>query len=833
MSFSKYSIFIFLLSSVLIFAQEHKSIHQLDFEKYGIKTKDFSNDVPAGVNIIPLDNSVKSGVSTTVFGYLPDWEYVGGSYKYLRYDLLTHIACFDFSTTKDGYISNPSGWPWTDLINKAHSNGVKVILTLVNFKKDDIRNLLTNESAKRNVIKNVIAKLNAYKLDGVNVDFEGLYSDDKGSRINNFLKALTDSVHAHFPNGEVSFAAPSVNWGGHWDFNGLAASCDYLFIMGYDFFGHFSSVSGPTAPLTGGTYNISNTINTQYASVIATHPEKIILGVPYFGEHYRTATSEPNSSVKEFVSSPRFRSSQAQAQIYGRLWSDKYQTPWFRWNDGTWNQVWYDDDVSLGLKYDLADSKKLKGIGMWALGYDGERQELWNLLDMRYGSGIIPAPDKPTDFRVLADTDSTLRIRFDIPARATEFKVCMSKDGEHFNDTATVISNNVVVAGLSPDTAYFFKVAASNSTGTSAFTEVLGGIPGDSSEVKTLVVNGFDRISNTHNTFDYIKKYKVPFLAVKRKFVSACNEAVFHGKISLQDYDNVFWILMDESTADDTFNPIEQDSVKHFLDNGGNLFVTGSEIGWDLGRSSSSSNDIYFYQNYLKADYINDAPEGDKGAYYSVEPISSGIFNGISAFYFDNGTHGTIDVDWPDAIRAVNGGEEDLKFVGLNTSKGVAGVSFFGNFPHGKKPGKVVYFSFPFEAVYPDEKRTEIIRKTFEFFDRVEAVGKGNIVSPNDFTLYQNYPNPFGKNLGEGNSSTTISYSLPTSGSVNLKIFNVLGQLVFQKEFANLGKGLRKFVWRGVNSFNKPVAAGTYFVRVEFKNANGIVDKSIKLMLLK
>ena len=140
---------LFVAFSVTSFAQEHKSIHQLDYEKYEIKSRDYSNSLRKGVNIIPLNNQIKSGVSTTVFGYLPDWEYVGGSYKYLRYDLLTHIACFDFSTNKDGYISNPAGWPWTDLINKAHSNGVKVILTLVNFKKDEIRNILTNSTAKK------------------------------------------------------------------------------------------------------------------------------------------------------------------------------------------------------------------------------------------------------------------------------------------------------------------------------------------------------------------------------------------------------------------------------------------------------------------------------------------------------------------------------------------------------------------------------------------------------------------------------------------------------------------------------------------------------------
>ena len=56
------------------------------------------------------------------------------------------------------------------------------------------------------------------------------------------MKELTDSVHSWSPDLEVSFAGPAVNWSG-WDFNGLVNSCDYIFIMGYDFYGSWSSTA--------------------------------------------------------------------------------------------------------------------------------------------------------------------------------------------------------------------------------------------------------------------------------------------------------------------------------------------------------------------------------------------------------------------------------------------------------------------------------------------------------------------------------------------------------------------------------------------------------------
>lgn len=53
----------------------------------------------------------------------------------------------------------------------------------------------------------------------------------------------------------------------------------------------------------------------------------------------------------------------------------------------------------------------------------------------------------------------------------------------------------------------------------------------------------------------------------------------------------------------------------------------------------------------------------------------------------------------------------------------------------------------------------------------VDEVGTGNPILPKTFSLEQNFPNPL-------NPSTTISFVLPKSSFVTLKIYNVLGQLI-------------------------------------------------------
>lgn len=370
------------------FAQEFKSIHQLHYQEYGIKKKLPGEFDPEGKDIIPLQFDKAKLSNTTIFGYLPDWEYQTAK-NYLRYDILTHIAAFDFTVNTSGALANPSYWPWTDVINTAHQNGVKVILTVVNFNGDDIHTIMTNATVKQTFFNNVKSRMIQYQLDGINIDFESLNSADRGDVVNNFMGELSAFVKSTHPQAEISFAGPAVNWSG-WKFQGLANACDYIFIMGYSFWGSWSSTTGACAPLTGGTYNISNTVNVQYGAVAQTSPEKLILGVPYYGLKWNARSSQPGASVISYIGSTRFKNDVTTSQTYGLLWNSNNQVPWYRWqvNDTTWTQVWFDNDSSLGLKYALAQSKNYRGVGMWALGYDGARPELWDELYRRFYQNI-------------------------------------------------------------------------------------------------------------------------------------------------------------------------------------------------------------------------------------------------------------------------------------------------------------------------------------------------------------------------------------------------------------------------------------------------------------
>jgi|GEM_PF-3560586 len=105
----------------------------------------------------------------------------------------------------------------------------------------------------------------------------------------------------------------------------------------------------------------------------------------------------------------------------------------------------------------------------------------------------------------------------------------------------------------------------------------------------------------------------------------------------------------------------------------------------------------------------------------------------------------------------------------------------------------------------------------------VEIDGQENNSQPASFKINGNYPNPF-------NDTTTIRYSITNSGIYYFKIYNITGQLIYQKRINHQSAGQYHLTWNAKDTHGEGVSSGLYFVTLIHEGYN---SNPIKMLLLK
>jgi len=782
-----------------------RSIHQIDWERYRHERSQAEAFKFSGKP--RLLQSRVSSPDKEIFGYLPFWRF--SDFPTLNYDLLTTIAYFGAEADQFGNLVNLRDWPAAALIDKAHSEGVRVVLTAILFNPDELRSLLTNPVHRTTLITNLLTQVQVANADGVNIDFEGVPSGLR-NEVLAFMTEISETFHASLPGSFVTIFTPAVDWNNVFDYFALAQVTDGLVMQGYDYHWSTAPTAGPVAPLSGNRWGFPNVGWTvdDYLGKTLSNSAKLMLGVPFYGFDWPTVDDSFESSTLDRARTILFSEAPSNAAQYGRLWDEESQTPWFKYQEnGQWHQGWYDDSLGLSKKFDLVNETNLKGISIWALGFDGQRQELQGAISDAFGSTSPPL--KPTNFRVLSAGMEQIEVIASVTSGATGYRIYQSTDGVNFDSGTDFPGPDNLITNLAPEITHYFKVSALNGNGESGLSQVLASRSGEAAHL--LIVDGFDRTAGTINTFDFIRRYAPPLQATGRIFDSCSNEAVENGAIDLSDYTTVIWIAGEEGTATQSFSSIEQDKVAAFLEGGGNFLVSGSEIGFDLVERGSS-NDKSFYATYLKAEYVR-----DRVPTHAAGGASGGIFTGIDAITFDDGLHGTYNVDFPDGILPVAGAVLNLEYEGFTpASFGDAGIQYEGLFGSGSVPGKLIYLGFPLETIYPDGSRDAILLQVLDFFGSFPtSISPPATASvPNEFRLSQNYPNPF-------NPSTTIDFELSNAVAqrVHLAIYNVLGQQVVTLVDKPMTAGRYSVVWDGRDTRGLAVTSGAYIYRLRVGEA--------------
>ena len=80
---------------------------------------------------------------------------------------------------------------------------------------------------------------------------------------------------------------------------------------------------------------------------------------------------------------------------------------------------------------------------------------------------------------------------------------------------------------------------------------------------------------------------------------------------------------------------------------------------------------------------------------------------------------------------------------------------------------------------------------------------------PDQFKVYDNYPNPF-------NPITKIKYDIPITNNLSIKIFNILGEEVYNLNKSPILAGRHEFAWNGLNNNGFKVSSGVYIIQFQY-----------------
>jgi FlgD Ig-like domain/Bacterial Ig-like domain len=103
-----------------------------------------------------------------------------------------------------------------------------------------------------------------------------------------------------------------------------------------------------------------------------------------------------------------------------------------------------------------------------------------------------------------------------------------------------------------------------------------------------------------------------------------------------------------------------------------------------------------------------------------------------------------------------------------------------------------------------------------------------NSTIPNGFALLPPYPNPV-----RSGQNARWSFNAPTAVEARVEVYNVLGQQVAEILRGNLPAGESVLQWNGRLANGLPAASGAYFLRLEYRVANGKWQMMTQRVLLR
>lgn len=279
---------------------------------------------------------------------------------------------FFYFDKNDDKLKENVGEAGKNYIEWAHSNGYKVWPMVSNTELGikTTSNILNSYTKRQELIQSIVEKCAQYDIDGINIDFENIYEEDK-EKFSRFIIELAPRMQEMEIVLSVDVTAPDgdPNWSLCYDRNIIGDVADYLVFMAYDQYGTSSQEAGTTAGF--------NWIETSLKKIIEydeVDTEKIILGMPFYTRQWTIGT---DGTIKD-----RGVVSMINTKIPNNVekqWDDTLKQYYIEYKSGKDTiKMWIEDGTSIKEKVSLVTKYNLGGTSCWRK--DMETSNVWSVI---------------------------------------------------------------------------------------------------------------------------------------------------------------------------------------------------------------------------------------------------------------------------------------------------------------------------------------------------------------------------------------------------------------------------------------------------------------------
>lgn len=259
------------------------------------------------------------------------------------------------------------------LISVAHRNNIMIMPVIHNLlygeggqeaSRQVVSAMLATPQSRSTAISNIIALIDRFGFDGVNIDIEDVYIEDSG-RLSQFYTELGRAMRerGYFLSASIPARIrdyPPFNpFSDPFDYGVIGAAVDQFVVMLYNEHGWPGSGPGPVVS--------SGWMNKVIAYTLTKMPaEKVVAAISVFGFDFNLDTG-----LNTYVS---YELAVERAERYNAniIFDQDTLTPMFSYTDeqGNRHEVWFENADSIIAKTTLAWQQGISGVALWRLGME-------------------------------------------------------------------------------------------------------------------------------------------------------------------------------------------------------------------------------------------------------------------------------------------------------------------------------------------------------------------------------------------------------------------------------------------------------------------------------